>query len=194
MSDKTHERWMTPYPAWNKSYSLNGLLPLADQTQTLQLTLAQTVMSSPTWTAGLLAGPDLSSVPWPDAYTVTHLRGQILLNFQTLLAVVGSNTYVSLGIVMDTADSRGSQTIFNPAQYLDSQRHWKWLHHELWVQSALFTTYTSNVKKIDLDVSLGIRVSDLDRLSLCVAWWASTPLNSECVVTPFLRLLATGAT
>jgi len=185
---------MTPYPAWNKSYSLNGLLPLADQTQTLQLTLAQTVMSSPTWTAGLLAGPDLSSVPWPDAYTVTHLRGQILLNFQTLLAVVGSNTYVSLGIVMDTADSRGSQTIFNPAQYLDSQRHWKWLHHELWVQSALFTTYTSNVKKIDLDVSLGIRVSDLDRLSLCVAWWASTPLNSECVVTPFLRLLATGAT
>lgn len=194
MSDKTHERWMTPYPCWNKSYSLNGLLPLADQTQALQLTLAQTVMSSPTWTAGILAGPDQSSVPWPDAYTVTHIRGQILLQFQTLLALVSSTTYVSLGIVMDTADVRGSQTIFNPAQYLDSQRHWKWLHHEVWAQTGLWTTYSSSIRQLNIDLPVSIRVSDLDRLSLSVAWWASIPTNSDVVVSPFLRLLATGAT
>lgn len=194
MSDKTHERWLTPYPTWNKTYSLASLLPLADQTQTLQFSLAQTVGSSPTWMSSLAASPDLSTVPWPDAYTVTAIHGSILVNFQTLIAVIGSNTYLSMGIVMDTADTRGSQTIFNPAQWVDANRHWKWLHQEIWVQSALFTTYTSNTRKIPIDIPLGIRVADLDRLSLCVAWWASTPANSECQITPYLRLLATGVT
>lgn len=142
----------------------------------------------------MLAGPDLASVPWPDAYTVTHIRGQIILAFESITALVASNSYVSMGIVVDTADVRGSQTIFNPAQWLDSQRHWKWLHHVPWAQAALFPTYSSSMKSIEVDVPMSIRVSDLDRVSLCVAWYSNIPSNSECVVTPFLRLLATGVT